>query len=171
MKTVDELIKACRSIPNLNEYATYLGLRKQGLRKPALAALDVFILATLSKDERSKLEICQFIWGASKHLEDSHIVPESLSAKVIKPVFDKWLSENPDNLNAVKAQAQITYDEHNLWLLLELNPDDVWAREVLFERVCVRELRYAFEAIEVGQDFFPLPDEAVSSILKRDTVC
>ena len=134
--------------PRLAGLADYCRHREAGLRKNAFEALGRFIESAQALPIGEKRNLVHSIYGLALRLPEAHqFLSTPLQVGFLHPVLDDWLLEQPADLEALRWDGIFRDREESLAKLLELDPDDEFARRQLIRRACLDRVDFALHHI------------------------
>ena len=138
-KDYDRLIaiaEVAETRPAWRGYAKYCGLRGQGLRPAAMAALDAFINDSDNWPFEARLEFIQWVLTEGRAFGDNAaLIPQPLHARLAVPTVVEWSARSPNDARAHLWLGLLGLDAplDHLKRALELDPTCEMARKTLFE--------------------------------------
>ena len=84
------------TVPELQDYCSYLSLLEQGRRKEALGLLPPLIAGLRSLGIERQRELAGLLCREAEQSPGHKLIPHPLQAEFIDPVIREWLASDPD---------------------------------------------------------------------------
>ncbi len=156
LKQISQLMAQNKEYRGYAEYAT---LRAKGLRKESLQVLNEFIQQLLKADVATQRDfvqlLCQQKLRYRENGGDMWLDPQPLVIKVMEPVLEQWIKDEPQNPEPYRWKGVFYPDEdipQPLEKALELDPTDRIAAEAL--------IYYLLDQLEGGGRYLDESDYA-----------
>jgi len=148
---------------DLSLLSEYCRNREKGLRNQAFQSLQQFLEVSNAWPESDAREKCAVILELQSLVPHVHqFLSQPLLKQFIEPVLQKWLSEAPDNYQALRWSGLLHWDANLLFKALEICPEDKPVRSKLIS-MHIDEVDYATHHLDEGY-FIGDFDDAVKSL-------
>ena len=126
-KVLTEAANYASAIPAWDEYASFCKLIEKGLRKDALAHLELFIKSAAGWPPSEKKEFVSWLYHfAYEHRDDSYLLmPHPLRVKFLEPALAEWMVREPESGEPHRWLGTVDHLEE----AINLDPTDEIARE------------------------------------------
>jgi hypothetical protein len=132
-----------------SDLAEYCRLRSAGLRSKAFKALDRFIEKVQQLSLHERINVINIILELAIRSPQVHqFMTSPLLTQVIRPGLIDWLRSEPDSAVALRWDGWLNYNSRALERVLEINPQDDFARKLAVVRECIAPVGYATHHID-----------------------
>lgn len=147
-----------------NRYKEYLSLREKGLKKPAQAELEKFILDFYKQNKLARRDFIDCIYRIGQEANDyTHYIPYNLSNQVIAPELKNWREDEPQNPIPYRWSS----DFDLLKKSVELDPFDQISLDLFFTRL-KNKISLNQHEVEFGFHYDGNPQEDYNLISKYE---
>ena len=165
MNKVDAMLEvlANNAIDNGWEgYAQFLLHKKQGLRKPAMRALEEFITLLSKSDLSTRVNFVKWVMPEDEAVGEVTLVPINLWSKIIEPTLSDWPEDTAPSIDPL---VWLGSDE-SLELAVQKEPGSEKAIARYYARITGRIEMNQHETDKFGYDGDPEQDAEILSRLR-----
>jgi hypothetical protein len=121
--------------PNLRSLASYCRLREKGLRREAMATLELFLTASQSFDKATARSSAVQILELNEQAREAHqFLTQPLISRFLVPTLQAWSDDEPKASVPVRWLGMLFRDSDLLTKALVMCPEDLPVRKLLIER-------------------------------------